>query len=126
VLRHYTGRDDASYGYLTSGRDIPIAGVSDLVGTLIHMLVYRQDITETTMVSELLERTKEDFLQSLPYQYGLIEALGAQAEGSEQLLFNTIMSLQYSGGLGETADAADMPLVRFENTGGQDPNQVCY
>ncbi|KAH8805465.1 peptide synthetase [Xylogone sp. PMI_703] len=121
VLRHYTGQDNTSYGYLTSGRDIPVEGVTNMIGTVIHMLVYRQDIDKATTVSDLLEKTKDDFLQSLPHQYGLVDAVRKHVDESERSLFNTLMSLQYVGGADEVPDHE--PLINFENTGGADPNQ---
>ncbi|KAF5137722.1 Nonribosomal peptide synthetase 8 [Metarhizium anisopliae] len=125
VLRKYTGCDDAVFGYLTSGRDMPIDGVMDLVGALIHMLLYRQVVDSATTVLALLQQTRNDFLQSLPHQYGLVPAIKEHTRGAAQGLFNTIMSMQYSNGAGEESESADSkePLLKFENKGGQDPNQ---
>ncbi|KID60188.1 Nonribosomal peptide synthetase vlms [Metarhizium brunneum] len=125
VLRRYTGCDDAVFGYLTSGRDMPIDGVMDLVGALIHMLLYRQVVDSATTVLALLQQTRNDFLQSLPHQYGLVPAIKEHTRGAAQGLFNTIMSMQYSNGAGEESESADSkePLLKFENKGGQDPNQ---
>ncbi|EFY90995.1 peptide synthetase [Metarhizium acridum CQMa 102] len=125
VLRKYTGCDDAVFGYLTSGRDMPVDGVMDLVGALIHMLLYRQVIDSTTTVLDLLQQTRNDFLQSLPHQYGLVPAIKEHTQRPARGLFNTIMSMQYSNGAGKDSESGDRKesLLRFENKGGQDPNQ---
>lgn len=38
VLRNLTGLDQACFGYLTSGRDVPVNGIADAVGNFIHLV----------------------------------------------------------------------------------------
>lgn len=125
VLRQYVKSGNINFGYLTSGRDAPVDGIAEMVGTVIHMLVCRQDTNNETKILDLLQKTQEDFLASLPHQHGLIAALGDSmaAPGSEQLLFNTIMSIQYTGDVESVVDNDAQPELGFENIGGQDPNQ---
>lgn len=42
VLRNLTGLDQACFGYLTSGRDVPVNGIADAVGNFIHMVIIPQ------------------------------------------------------------------------------------
>ena len=72
-------------------------------------------------MTQLVQQTQADFLQSLPHQHGSIEVLQELWKTSRQPLFNTIMSLQY---ITAQEDPPAASSISFQHTGGQDPNEV--
>lgn len=54
VLRRYTGSDEVCFGFITSGRDIPVDGIRDLVGTAINMLVCRMKLEDSTPIKSII------------------------------------------------------------------------
>jgi aryl carrier-like protein len=112
VLAQYTGSQDVSFGYPTSGRDAPIDGVDDLVGPLINIVVARTQLDSELLrgqnTKQALQRVQADFLDGLGHQRAaLVDVLHAlRLEG--QSLFNT--SLSYRHAPLETADGASIAL----------------
>ncbi|KAK6194107.1 hypothetical protein LQW54_011792 [Pestalotiopsis sp. IQ-011] len=94
VLRAYTGKNDVCFGYLVSGRDIPVPGIEQLVGTCISMLVQRVSIEDSATLKDLLLAAQEDNLNSMQnLDCSLAEILNA-TESKSRALFNSIISYQ--------------------------------
>ena len=55
VLRTYTGADDVLFGYLASGRDVPVPHIEQAVGAFINMLVCRMHLPADTEIDEALD-----------------------------------------------------------------------
>jgi hypothetical protein len=96
VLRCYTNSESVCFGYLASGRDIPLDGVSETVGVFITMLICRLNITPTASIEELLTEVQDDFVKSLPYQNCPLAEIQHRLGLSGESLFNTAISLQRS------------------------------
>ncbi|PFH58666.1 hypothetical protein XA68_13399 [Ophiocordyceps unilateralis] len=120
VLRAFTGSDDVCFGYLTSGRDIPLPGVEEALGPLINMLVCRIDFSNGSTMADLLQRAQEDHVQNSRHQHLSL----AEIKGSLQLpdipLFNTIVSLQRSGMVRAVESKRS---VAIEPVQGKDPTE---
>lgn len=94
VLRVYTGKDDVCFGYLVSGRDIPIPGIGDMVGPCISILVQRLSIKNSVFLKDLLLTAQEDILTNMQHLgCSLAQILGSTASKA-RTLFNTIISYQ--------------------------------
>ncbi|GLA69669.1 nonribosomal peptide synthase [Aspergillus tubingensis] len=91
VLRAYARTEDICYGYMTSGRDTPIAGIEDAVGPFINMLVQRLDFRGGSSTLELLRKCQIDFAHSLSFQY---LSLAEVTHRHQHNLFNSIISVQ--------------------------------
>ncbi|KAF2106754.1 hypothetical protein BDV96DRAFT_654318 [Lophiotrema nucula] len=92
VLKQYIGSEDVCFGYLSSGRDVPLADIERGVGAFITMLVSRMVLDDTMTISAALEKVADDLTRTLPSQHcGLAEIHHALKLGS-QPLFNTIIS----------------------------------
>ncbi|CAG7990257.1 unnamed protein product [Penicillium salamii] len=124
VLRSYTGSDTVCFGYLNSGRDVPVPRVHDTVGPFINMSVCRVEAEAESSVLSMLQKNYAEYLQSLPHQhYSLARILrGANVGGKP--LFNTIMSLQRprSNGRGSELDSS-CNTITIETVGGEDPTE---
>jgi len=97
VLRAFTGDDQVCFGYLASGREVPVPGIEEAVGAFINMLVCSIDFDTTSQqpAIECLEKLQDEYLQSLPYQHvSLAEIQHELGLSSGQTLFNTVLSFQ--------------------------------
>lgn len=118
VLRAYTGSSDVCFGYMTSGRDIPIEDIYEAIGPFINLLVCRLHVGDDVSVGDLLETVQSDYLSSLPHQQTSLASIQHSLGESEVALFNTILSLQR-----EPAPGAPRQ-VEFEIVDQTDPTEV--
>ncbi|KAI9745049.1 MAG: hypothetical protein M1818_001327 [Claussenomyces sp. TS43310] len=93
VLRAYTGSNDVCFGYMTSGRDLPLKNIQETVGPFINMLVCRMNMSPNDVVSQLLLRAKDDFAGSLAHQHCSLAQIQHSLDLSGQPLFNTSMTV---------------------------------
>lgn len=119
VLRCFTGTDDVCFGYLTSGRDIPIECVEDAVGPFFNLLVRRVHVPHTSTILSALTSTQDSLLDNLTNQhYPLADLYHAQGMAG-QSLFNTLVSVQPF-----RTDKPSSNLI-MEHEGGHDPTEYC-
>jgi amino acid adenylation domain-containing protein/non-ribosomal peptide synthase protein (TIGR01720 family) len=122
VLHAYVGTDDVAFGYLASGRDIPISGVEHAVGPFINMLVCRVQLGPAAPLTEVLKSMSSNYADSLEYQHCSMAAIQHGLAVSGQPLFNTVLSIQRQG-LAQGPSATAKGLT-FEAMDGQDPTDV--
>nr|XP_036574363.1 Nonribosomal peptide synthetase 8-like protein 3 [Colletotrichum truncatum]KAF6780782.1 Nonribosomal peptide synthetase 8-like protein 3 [Colletotrichum truncatum] len=96
VLHTYTRDRDVCFGYLSSGRSLPIVGASEIVGPMMNLLVCRVNSIEEKSIGDLLEGIRQDFVNSLPHQCFSIGKVQRILGSHENKLFNTIMTSYYS------------------------------
>ncbi|KAF1969239.1 hypothetical protein BU23DRAFT_477496 [Bimuria novae-zelandiae CBS 107.79] len=121
LLHTYTGSSEVCYGYLTSGRNIPINDVEKAVGAFINMLVSRTKISNSLSFLSICEKVQNDFIESLPYQYCSLAQFQHDLGLSGQALFNTAVSVQNQGA---TEDPRKMDTtVEFVHLDGGDPSE---
>ena len=119
TLREYVNsdRDECCFGIVTSGRDLPVKEIRDIVGPLVNILVSRVILPHDQTVAQIAEAVHDNFIDSLAHQTSsfaeITHELGAGA------LFNTGMTLQKAVPGGE-----DTSAVSFRPMGGQDPTEV--
>jgi amino acid adenylation domain-containing protein/non-ribosomal peptide synthase protein (TIGR01720 family) len=122
VLRAFTNSDEVCFGYLVSGRDIPVDGASNCVGVFINMLICRLDISPTTDVVQLALEIQEDFLRCLPFQHCSLAEIQHNLDLSGASLFNTALSIQRH--VSEAGEAGRSPEISFEAICDSDPTEV--
>ena len=121
LLRSYTGSEDVCFGYLTSGRDIPLASVAETVGPLINILTARLAVQSSTTMAELVTAAKDAHVQALPHQTcSLAEVQHKLGLPSSSALFNTAVSVQAR--LDE--DKSEEAKLFFKGTAAHDPTEV--
>jgi amino acid adenylation domain-containing protein len=69
VLSKLTGQDSAVFGYITSGRHLPIPDVSDILGPCMNIIPLRTDIASTAQTSSLLDSVQANYLKSLQHSH---------------------------------------------------------
>ncbi|KAF2731994.1 nonribosomal peptide synthase-like protein [Polyplosphaeria fusca] len=121
VLRTYTGSSDVCYGYLTSGRNIPVDNVQDAVGAFLNMLVSRTPLSSSLPLMETFRKVQNEFMESLPHQHCSMAQFQHDLKLSGKALFNTAVSIQnLSAG---ATDAAPDPDIEFDHLAAFDPSE---
>ncbi|KNG52858.1 hypothetical protein TW65_09317, partial [Stemphylium lycopersici] len=104
VLSQYTGSVDPCFGVLSSGRDLPVDNVDNILGPIIAMLSYRVRLNKQQTVLETLRAAQGEFSKCLPHQTFSLSSIHKMLELGSSTLFNTIMSIQRSGHTGSSGD----------------------
>ncbi|KAK1674918.1 peptide synthetase [Colletotrichum godetiae] len=115
VLHTYTGDPDICFGYLSSGRSLPIPGVSQIVGPMMNLLVCRVGGIDNMSLQGLLETTRKDFLNALPHQCFSIGKVQRILGTNEMKLFNTIMTSYYSPSMSDDSSSNFFKLISSHN-----------
>lgn len=72
VLSRYSDSSDVSFGYISSGRSVPVDRVDTVVGPFICSVPMRVTVDRSTTVQEFLRQVQTDLLEMGPYaHYGL-------------------------------------------------------
>lgn len=121
ILRSYTNSTDVCYGYLTSGRNVPIDNIENAVGAFINMLVSRIKIAPTDSLMDLIQKVQNDFIESIPHQHCSLAQFQHDLGLSGKALFNTAISVQNTG-VAQHADEATND-VDFDQLDGHDPSE---
>lgn len=124
VLQLYTGSDDVSFGYISSGRDIPVNKIEGLVGPLINMLVCHLALSDEASVTELVQKVQSDYLSGLEYQHCSLAEIQQGLNLVGRPLFNTILSVQKAAPRIVDNSQHEAPSINFVNVGAHDPTEV--
>ncbi|KAL3453178.1 hypothetical protein BJX65DRAFT_302095 [Aspergillus insuetus] len=118
VLSHFTGSTNVSFGYLSSGRDVPVKDVHQMIGPLINMMVTHVNLDTNISVEKTLREIQDNFFDSFNYQRApLIEIWHAlQLQG--QSLFNTALSYRHV-----LSAERDQLSLSLEQIVGEDPTE---
>ncbi len=117
VLRTLTGADDVMFGYITSGRDVPVQDIDKLVGICSNLTVVRVQMGEKNTLRELVQYMQAQYFASLEHQHLSLARLQGAIGLAGMPLFNTILSLQRDVA-GEVTEGAS---IAFSHTGDADP-----
>lgn len=125
VLHMYLGTDDVCFGYVVSGRDLPVAGVDRIVGPMMNLLACRvpniftgTGTGQNNTTAQLLSALRDDFQHSIAHQClpmrGVRRVLGTSA-GSR--LFDTMITCFYSAELDQQGKSklGAMTLLSSDN-----------
>ena len=94
VLQAYTGLDDVCFGYLVSGRDIPVPHIDDAIGVFINMLTCRVQLSPTTQLQDVLKGIQSDLIAGMGHQHVSLADVQHELQISGAPLFNTAYSFQ--------------------------------
>ncbi|KIA75547.1 nonribosomal peptide synthase [Aspergillus ustus] len=120
VLSRYVGSEDVTFGYLSNGRDAPIAGIDEMVGPMINLIVTRIQLggSETT-VAEAAKRVQDDFLDSFAHQRASLGDIQHALRVPDRGLFNTTMIYKPK----PIMNAQDKRSLTIESLAGEDPTE---
>ncbi|KAL5363806.1 hypothetical protein BJX96DRAFT_178400 [Aspergillus floccosus] len=94
VLQSFTRTDSVCFGYVKSGRDLPIDGIADTAGPVFNPLPCRVHLGEALTVKEAVGKLQETYLQSLPHQWYPLSDIHRLAGVTNGALFNTSVAVQ--------------------------------
>jgi amino acid adenylation domain-containing protein/non-ribosomal peptide synthase protein (TIGR01720 family) len=119
VLRTYTGSDEICFGYISSGRDIPVENIQEAVGAFINMLVYKIHLTDDLPLIKALKKTQGDFIKSMEHQAVSLAEVQHTLGLADTPLFNTAFTFQRRGAL----EADSTASLSFESFDSHDPSE---
>lgn len=119
VIRAYSGSDDVCFGYLSSGRDVPLQNIDSAVGLFISMLVCRMGCAATMTVSEALKQVRDDYAQGTNNQGFYLGDLQHELQLSGKSLFNTAFTFQRR----PESQKNEQQKVAFEVLDAYDPSE---
>lgn len=120
VLSLYTGSMTTCFGNYSSGRDLPIDGVGNVVGPLLTLYVSRLHIKKDQTVKQALASVQDGYLSSMPHQYFPMEKLNHALGLGKSSLFNTALTILRERGTNAVVDQD----ISFEHRGGLQPTDV--
>lgn len=128
VLGAYVGSDNVCFGYVVSGRDLPIEDIDNAVGVFINILACRADLSGS--LGNVLDGIHADTQTALQHQHCSLAHVQRQISQitsftTSKPLFNTVVNFQVEKNT-VTKESQDLPLA-FEMTHFEDPNEfaVC-
>jgi amino acid adenylation domain-containing protein/non-ribosomal peptide synthase protein (TIGR01720 family) len=125
TLAKYSGSESVCFGYLASGRDLPIHGLNESIGAYTNMMICRADIATQQHFSgrDLVRQVHDQVMQDLDYQHCSLASVHHELNVSPgQSLFNSIISFQKDAELTEPENTSGLT---FESMDGEDPTEVC-
>ncbi|RYO92776.1 hypothetical protein DL762_001482 [Monosporascus cannonballus] len=93
VLRTYVGTDDVCFGYRTSGRDIPVRGLEDVVGCFSTVLPCRISMPAGCSIIPILQACDRQHEEALHHQHVTVSSIQHALNVKGGRIFNTCMSL---------------------------------
>ena len=119
VLRTYTGSDEVCFGYISSGRDVPVQDIEEAVGAFINMLIYKIHLTDDLPLIKGLKKTQRDFIKSMEHQAVSLAEVQHALGLADTPLFNTAFTFQRRSGLEEDST----PSLSFKSMDSHDPSE---
>ncbi|KEF63699.1 uncharacterized protein A1O9_01677 [Exophiala aquamarina CBS 119918] len=118
IVQAFTGSSDILFGYLTSGRDIPIKGIEGAVGAFANLLVCRIKLDSASTVVDMLNSLQSQMVVDREHQFLSLGDI-QHALGMHRPLFNSILSYQKH----EMSRVAARSSIEFEKIGESDPSE---
>ncbi|KAI9371235.1 hypothetical protein BJX61DRAFT_543884 [Aspergillus egyptiacus] len=90
ALSWYTGIDDVCFGYMASGRDVPIHNIENMVGPLANLLISRVDVGQP--LDEVIQKTAESSVEHLAHQHVSLAQIQHELKLGHEPLFNSCVT----------------------------------
>ncbi|KAG5996166.1 NRPS protein [Claviceps spartinae] len=102
LLSVYTGSSSVCFGYISSGRDLPVEGIEHSINAYANMMICRATVSHTLTSQQFIRGLHEQVLEDLDFQHCSLADIQHDLRFSPDFpLFNTIVSFQK-----DEADAA--------------------
>lgn len=121
VLRAYTRSDNILFGHLASGRDAPIDGIQDAVGTFIKMIVCASKLGNQVTARQAIEAMATNLSNSLSHQDCTLTEIQNALGFTGESMFTTGIDLQRVENNGIASEDA---LIRFHEILSADPTEA--
>lgn len=114
TLSRLTGASRPCFGYVASGRDMPVEAVDEIVGPLISMLVSLVDLNQDLRGAILA--TRKHSIEHFNYQHTSLAEIHHELGLGAALLFNTGVTVHESWAVVEG--------LQLHEVSGEDPHEV--
>lgn len=122
VLGSRIDSSQISFGYLSSGRDIPIDGVDTLIGPMINMMICHLEMDYNMTASKAIQDIQNRFLEGFDHQRAPLAAIQHSLHSSQQNLFNTTLSYRRADAVSTGAQSIQLKQVDAEESTDYDFN----
>jgi amino acid adenylation domain-containing protein/non-ribosomal peptide synthase protein (TIGR01720 family) len=122
VIRSYTGSDEVAFGYLASGRDVPLDHIENAVGAFINMLVCRLRISDEVEIAEVLDTLQTDFAGAMAHQSCSLAEIQHELKLDGAALFNTAFTYQKRKVLSDD-DKSSSSALQYNFLSAEDPSE---
>ncbi|KAL4879275.1 hypothetical protein BJY04DRAFT_220395 [Aspergillus karnatakaensis] len=119
VLSRYLGSRDITFGYLSNGRDAPIAGIHEMVGPMINLMVTRVQLAASGTVVDAVKQVQNDFLDAFNHQRISLGEIQHALQLSDRRLFNTTVIYKPK----PISNARDKRSLTIDSLAGEDPSE---
>ncbi|KAK3360589.1 non-ribosomal peptide synthetase [Lasiosphaeria hispida] len=123
VVRTYTGSDEVLFGYLSSGRDIPVPQIESAVGAFINMLVCRLDIPAEAEVGDLIDTMRTNLAEAIAHQTCSLAEIQHELHLPGTALFNTAFTYQKRTASEERDHPPARPALEYRVVNAEDPSE---
>ncbi|KAL8792919.1 MAG: hypothetical protein Q9195_004496 [Heterodermia aff. obscurata] len=94
LLRQYVGTDDICFGYLASGRDLPLKDVDHIVGPLINMLISRVQLDPLRPLLSCINQMRDGNAEHTAHQHASMAQIYNKLDLGSKKPFNTVITLR--------------------------------
>ncbi|KAM3515511.1 hypothetical protein MY11210_000884 [Beauveria gryllotalpidicola] len=101
VLSKFVRSDDVLFGYVSSGRDVPVNEAHQIFGPFVNILVSRIELDLDSTVSENLQSVQRRFLENLSHQRTPLVDIWHALKTGGRGLFNTYLSYRQLDSAGD-------------------------
>ncbi|KAI8952013.1 acetyl-CoA synthetase-like protein [Xylaria longipes] len=115
VLAYFTGTRQVCFGFISSGRDLPVHGIEQMVGPLINMQIARVDVEKS--LASILADVSRYHIEHLDHQH--VSLAEIQHEMSSGQLFNTNITVREARKTSTVADSG----MRLLEVSEEDPHE---
>ncbi|KAJ3163254.1 hypothetical protein HDU86_002424 [Geranomyces michiganensis] len=111
LLSQYLRRQDVIFGFLLSGRDVPLADIEHMSGNLMNTVPTRMNFESgETSLLQALNTLQENYVAAIPFSYSGLTQIAKWADvTAEAGLFHTMLAFQNVPSLDE-ASAGQLPF----------------
>ncbi|TLD18019.1 hypothetical protein PspLS_10434 [Pyricularia sp. CBS 133598] len=112
ILHIYSGLPEVCFGYISSGRALPIQGINEIVGPVMDLLVCKVDNVDTKSLHDLFRGIQSDVTAAMDNQCFALRDVQRILGLGETRLFNSIITCYYSP-LSTVSGSNDAGLFRL-------------
>ncbi|KAI1770539.1 hypothetical protein F4818DRAFT_259194 [Hypoxylon cercidicola] len=126
LLRTYVGMDNVCFGFQISGRDLPVNGLANAVGSFSTVLASRLNISRDESMAQLLINAEKEGQKIFDHQHVPMTRIEHELKIKGGRLFNTCLSFGYEYASEDRSGISKCRHVRTEQASDYDINLDVY
>ncbi|KAI0171714.1 hypothetical protein GGR52DRAFT_435988 [Hypoxylon sp. FL1284] len=126
VLQTYVSNDNVCFGFRISGRDLPVKGLANAVGSFSTVLASHLIMSPNEPMARLLLNAEEEGRKVLNHQHVPVARIEHELKIKGDRLFNTCLSFGYEFASEDPSRSSKCRHVRTEQASDYDINMDVY